>query len=102
MLFRWAEFQFTDYFSWKEDFQHPGHELLISGGEDDDLEGIVIQDVCISGHNSKNYVCNNMQIILKQSMETYIFSKMFLRIPVKQQFFMRSVETIDTVSGDYA
>ena len=43
-----------------------------------------------------------MQIILKQSMETYIFSKMFLRIPVKQQFFMRSVETIDTVSGDYA
>lgn len=31
--------------------------------------------------------CNNMQIILKQAMEMYIFSKMFLRIPVKQQFF---------------
>ena len=44
VLFRWTELQRADGFTGKEDFEHPGHELLIPGGEDDHLEGVIVQN----------------------------------------------------------
>lgn len=56
MLFRWLEDQLLDVHAGNHDFNHPGQKFLVARGEDDHLEGVVVQDIYILGHNCKNFM----------------------------------------------
>ena len=79
MLFRWLEDQLLDVHAGKHDFNHPAQKFLVARGEDDHLEGVVVQDVYILGHNYKNFMTTIVCKFFRcDPSQTAIFSLTFL------------------------